>query len=80
VSTLRLTAKDRTGRLTETETERVSQVLGQFLSTSWSLISFPDDTPTVEVVVEGQELLLAPAIAEHVAQILGPFDQKFKPT
>ena len=80
MSTLRLTARDRTGRLTEAETERISQVLGRFLSTSWSLVSFPDETPTVEVAVENQELLLAPSVAYHVAQILGSFYEEIEPT
>jgi hypothetical protein len=78
VSTLRLTSKDRTERLTEDEAERISQILGRFLPTSWSLISFPEDTPTVEVVVESQDLPLAPAIADHVTQILGRFDEKIE--
>jgi len=79
VSTLRLTARDRSDPLTQAESERISQVLGRFLPTSWDHIAFPADTPTVEVVVENQELPLAPAVANHVAEILGPFDEDFGP-
>ena len=75
VPDLRLTAKERTERLTDDETVKLGRLLTHLLPTD--RVWFPDDTQTVAVVARDHAEVLAPGVRERVAAILGDFEESF---
>lgn len=71
MSSVRLTARNRTERLTNKETVRLGRLLRRTLAIRH--VSYPDEA--VVVVLYDHRSLLAPDLAKKVADIIGEFDQ-----
>ena len=69
---LRLVARTRTGRLTDRETVRLGRIVHKSVQRN---TAFPEDTPTVVVVVRDFTGMLSADAASKIQEVIGEFDQ-----